>query len=70
MKPNWKKSAAALMALSVVVAACGDDEEEGGGDATATVVYHFQKTPDDKVSTPMTFVKENGDWKVCSPGPR
>jgi len=36
MKPNWKKSAAALMALSVVVAACGDDEEEGGGDATAT----------------------------------
>ena len=46
------------------------DFKVSGGDATATVVYHFEKTPDDKVSTPMTFVKENGDWKVCSPGPR
>lgn len=41
-----------------------------GDRATATVVYHFEKTPDDKVSQPMTFVRENGDWKVCSPGPR
>ena len=41
-----------------------------GDRATATVVYHFQKSPDDKVSTPMTFVRENGDWTVCSPGPR
>ena len=41
-----------------------------GDRATATVVYHFQKSPDDKVSTPMTFIRENGGWKVCSPGPR
>lgn len=41
-----------------------------GDQATATVVYHFEKTPDDKVSQPMTFVRENGTWKVCSPGPR
>ncbi len=41
-----------------------------GERATATVVYHFEKTPDDKISTPMTFVQENGNWTVCSPGPR
>jgi len=41
-----------------------------GDRATATVVYHFDKTPTDKVSTAMTFVRENGGWKVCSPGPR
>lgn len=41
-----------------------------GDQATATVVYHFEKSEDDKISVPMTFVKENGEWKVCSPGPR
>jgi hypothetical protein len=41
-----------------------------GSQATATVVYHFEKNPDDKVSQPMTFVRENDTWKVCSPGPR
>lgn len=41
-----------------------------GDRATATVVYHFEKSADDKVATPMTFVRENGTWKVCSPGPR
>ncbi len=41
-----------------------------GERATATVVYHFEKARDDKVSTPMTFVREDGAWKVCSPGPR
>ena len=41
-----------------------------GDSATATVVYHFEKFEDDKVSTPMSFVRENGTWKVCSPGPR
>jgi hypothetical protein len=41
-----------------------------GDRATATVVYHFEKKVDDKVSTPMTFVRENGTWKVCSAGPR
>jgi hypothetical protein len=41
-----------------------------GDRATATAVYHFQKAPDDKVSTPLTFVREDGTWKVCSPGPK
>jgi hypothetical protein len=41
-----------------------------GDRATATVAYHFEKSPDDTVSQPMTFVRENGAWKVCSPGPR
>ena len=41
-----------------------------GDRANATVVYHFEKSPDDKVSTPMNFARENGGWKVCSPGPR
>ncbi|MFN8072489.1 MAG: lumazine-binding protein [Mycobacterium sp.] len=46
------------------------DFNANGDRATATVVYHFEKTPDDKVTAPMTFVRENGAWKVCSPGPR
>lgn len=41
-----------------------------GERATATVVYHFEKAKDDKLSTPMTFVREDGTWKVCSPGPK
>lgn len=41
-----------------------------GERATATVVYHFEKSQDDKVSAAMTFVREDGQWKVCSPGPR
>jgi len=41
-----------------------------GDRGTATVVYHFEKKPDDKASVPMTFVRENGTWKVCSAGPR
>jgi hypothetical protein len=40
-----------------------------GERATATVVYHFERTPDKRISSPMTFVREGGDWKVCSPGP-
>jgi len=36
---------------------------------TATVVYHFERTPDKRIQIPMTFVREGGDWKVCSPGP-
>ncbi|WP_445167280.1 Rv0361 family membrane protein [Mycolicibacterium sp. Dal123E01] len=40
-----------------------------GGKATATVVYHFDHAADDKRKVPMTFVRENGDWTVCSPGP-
>jgi hypothetical protein len=41
-----------------------------GDSATATVIYHFEKSEDDKVTSPMTFVRENGTWKVCSPGPK
>ena len=38
--------------------------------ATADVVYHFEKAPDDKITTPMTFARENDVWTVCSPGPK
>ena len=41
-----------------------------GERATATVVYLFEKAKDDKLSTQMTFVREDGTWKVCSPGPK
>ncbi|MBJ7401233.1 MAG: lumazine-binding protein, partial [Mycolicibacterium sp.] len=41
-----------------------------GDRATATVLYHFERTPDAKISSPMTFLRENDRWKVCSPGPR
>lgn len=41
-----------------------------GDAATATVVYHFEKSADDKLTAPMSFVRENGSWKVCSPGPK
>lgn len=40
-----------------------------GDRATGTVVYHFDKDKDRKIDSPMTFVREGGDWKVCSPGP-
>lgn len=38
-----------------------------GDHATATVTVHFDKTADDKVKTPVTLVREDGAWKVCSP---
>lgn len=41
-----------------------------GERATATAVYHFDKSPDDKVTAPMTFVREHDTWTVCTPGPR
>ncbi len=40
-----------------------------GEQATGTVVYHFERTPDKRIQSPMTFVREGGDWKVCSAGP-
>lgn len=40
-----------------------------GDSATATVTYHFDNAPDSKSPVPMTFVRENGAWKVCSTGP-
>jgi hypothetical protein len=41
-----------------------------GDRATAKVTYHFDKAPDTKTGVAMTFVREDGAWKVCSPGPR
>lgn len=43
------------------------DQVINGDKATAIVVYHFEKTADNKVKAPMVFVREGGDWKVCSP---
>ena len=40
-----------------------------GDRATATVTYHFERSPEDKVTTPMVFTRDGEDWKVCSPGP-
>jgi hypothetical protein len=40
-----------------------------GDRATATVTYHFDKAPDTKTGVATTFVREDGAWKVCSPGP-
>lgn len=37
-----------------------------GDRATGTVVYHFEKTPDTKVDAATTFVREDGQWRVCS----
>lgn len=41
-----------------------------GDRATANVTYHFDKAPDAKTSVQMSFVREDGAWKVCSAGPR
>lgn len=41
-----------------------------GDKASARVTYHFDHAPDDEVPAEMTFVREDGGWKVCSPGPR
>jgi hypothetical protein len=41
-----------------------------GDRATAKVTYHFDKAPDAKTGVAMTFVREDGAWKVCSTGPR
>jgi hypothetical protein len=40
-----------------------------GDRATATVTYHFDKSPDQKMPVETTFVREGGTWKVCSTGP-
>lgn len=41
-----------------------------GETASAEVTYHFEKSPDGKVTTRMSFVRETDGWKVCSAGPR
>ncbi|RDH74767.1 lumazine-binding protein [Mycolicibacterium moriokaense] len=45
------------------------DVKIDGDTATATVTYHFDKASEDKTPAPMTFVREDGAWKVCSTGP-
>lgn len=40
-----------------------------GDQATATVVYHFEHSASEKLNAPMTFIRQDGAWKVCSPGP-
>ena len=40
-----------------------------GDQATATVVYHFERSANDKIKVPMTFSRQDGEWLVCSPGP-
>jgi hypothetical protein len=40
-----------------------------GDRATAKVTYHFDEAPDTKTGVAMTFVREDGAWKVCSTGP-
>ncbi|MBU8830270.1 Rv0361 family membrane protein [Mycolicibacterium goodii] len=37
-----------------------------GDRATATVVYHFEKEPDNKINVETVFVREDGEWRVCS----
>lgn len=41
-----------------------------GDRATAKVIYHFDEAPDTKTEVETTFVREDGAWKVCSPGPK
>jgi hypothetical protein len=40
-----------------------------GDRASAKVIYHFDKAPEVKTGAAMTFVREDGAWKVCSTGP-
>lgn len=37
-----------------------------GDRATATVVYHFEKDSDNKINVETAFVREDGEWRVCS----
>ena len=45
------------------------DVKVDGDRATANVTYHFGKAPEVKTPVAMTFVREDGAWKVCSTGP-
>jgi hypothetical protein len=38
-----------------------------GDHATATVTVHFDKAADKKSTVPVTLLREDGAWKVCSP---
>jgi hypothetical protein len=37
-----------------------------GDRASATVIYHFANTGEQTSSSDLTFVREDGAWKVCS----
>lgn len=37
-----------------------------GDRATATVVYHYDKTAETKFEAQLSFVQEDGAWKVCT----
>jgi hypothetical protein len=37
-----------------------------GDHASATVKYHFDKTAETPFESEVTFIKEDGAWKVCS----
>jgi hypothetical protein len=40
-----------------------------GDKATAIVKYRFETAPDTSSGAEMSFVREDGGWKVCSSGP-
>jgi len=42
------------------------DVKIDGDRATGTVDYHFDKDPNDKRTSPLTFARQDGQWKVCS----
>ncbi|MBB4855175.1 hypothetical protein HNP40_002576 [Mycobacteroides chelonae] len=42
------------------------DVKIGGDTATATVTYHYMKSEDNKLTADVSFVKEDGSWRVCS----
>ena len=43
--------------------------EVDGDKATATVRYHFGENEETEATVDMSFVREDGSWKVCSVGP-
>ena len=40
-----------------------------GDRATANVSYYFAADKDAKIDTVATFAREDGGWRICSPGP-
>jgi hypothetical protein len=42
------------------------DVKINGDRATGTVAYHFEKDPNSKRTTGLTFARQDGQWKVCS----
>lgn len=41
------------------------DVKISGDSATATVTYHYMKSEDNKLTADVSFVKEDGSWRVC-----